>query len=312
MYKASGWGWSQALEASVMVYADNRRPYDRGFTLVELLVVIAVVAALAAILLPVFAAARASARNTQDLSGIRQIGLALMLYAGDNDERYVPVGSWNDPTITPLTHPNGPAPGVAWNGWALKLAAYTRNREMFRSPFMPAVATWWTGPCAAVNGMRITSTYAYNWFLGADDSYVGGTGEFYNRTPSGTALGAPLHTSDVEAPAQTMALQLSQTTSPYGNDFACIYNFIETPDWDNKIRFRAVYNGGGNLAFSDGHARFLPAKEADSTGTGYPACGGAPSHTIYIWRSRGLWAWPRYPSDDGGFPLEPVREACAQ
>jgi prepilin-type N-terminal cleavage/methylation domain-containing protein/prepilin-type processing-associated H-X9-DG protein len=283
-----------------------------AFTLVELLVVIAIIAILAAILFPVFARARASARNTQDLSNIRQIGLALMMYSTDYDDTYVPIGSWNDPTVTPFLKPDGPAPGVSWNGWALKLTAYTKNRDMFRSPFMPDRANWWTGPCAASNGMRITSTYSMNWFLGADDSYIGGPGEYYNQTPSGVSFRTPLSQAHVATPAQTMAFQLSQTTSPYGNDFACVYNFIETPDWDNKIRFRAVHNSGGNLAFADGHAKFLIAKEADSAGSAFPACGGYPSHTMYIWKSRGLWAYPYFPGDNGGFSEEPVAEACTQ
>ena len=288
------------------------RRWSGAFTLIELLVVIAIIAVLAAILMPVFAAARAEARNTQDLSGIRQIGIALMMYSSDADDRYVPIGSWNDPTVTPLGHPDGPAAGVRWNGWALKLSAYAASREIFRSPFMPPVATWWTGPCAAVNGMRITSTYAMNWFLGADDSYVGGPGEYYNAAPSGFGFHSPLSTAQVDVPAQTMAFQLSQTTTPYGSDFGCVYNFLESPDWENKIRFRAVHKNGGSLAFADGHAKFLVALEADSAGGGVAGCNGMPSHRIYIWRSRGIWAYPMYPSDSGGFPVEPEREACAQ
>jgi prepilin-type N-terminal cleavage/methylation domain-containing protein len=57
-----------------------------AFTLIELLVVIAIIAILAAILFPVFAQARAKARQAACLSNTKQIGNALMMYAQDYDE----------------------------------------------------------------------------------------------------------------------------------------------------------------------------------------------------------------------------------
>ncbi len=58
----------------------------RGFTLVELLVVISIIALLVAVLFPVFATARGKARQAACLSNLRQIGLAMAVYAQDNDD----------------------------------------------------------------------------------------------------------------------------------------------------------------------------------------------------------------------------------
>jgi len=58
----------------------------RGFTLIELLVVIAIIAILAAILFPVFAQAKAAAKKSVCLSSTKQVGLASMMYANDNDD----------------------------------------------------------------------------------------------------------------------------------------------------------------------------------------------------------------------------------
>ena len=60
----------------------------RGFTLIELLVVIAIIAILAAILFPVFAQAKDAAKKTQSISNIKNLTLASLMYANDNDDKF--------------------------------------------------------------------------------------------------------------------------------------------------------------------------------------------------------------------------------
>jgi prepilin-type N-terminal cleavage/methylation domain-containing protein len=69
-----------------------------GFTLVELLVVIAVIAILAALLLPALSRAKASANRANCLSNVRQISLGLQLYAADNGDTLpdAPNLTWNE------------------------------------------------------------------------------------------------------------------------------------------------------------------------------------------------------------------------
>jgi prepilin-type N-terminal cleavage/methylation domain-containing protein/prepilin-type processing-associated H-X9-DG protein len=68
----------------------------QAFTLIELLVVIAIIAILAAILFPVFAQARAKARQTVCISNLKQVSLGHMMYFQDYDEGPAPDRDFND------------------------------------------------------------------------------------------------------------------------------------------------------------------------------------------------------------------------
>ena len=67
----------------------DRQNTKKAFTLIELLVVIAIIAILAAILFPVFARARENARRASCQSNLKQIGLGLLQYTQDYDEKYM-------------------------------------------------------------------------------------------------------------------------------------------------------------------------------------------------------------------------------
>ena len=98
-------------------------PVRRAFTLIELLVVIAIIAILAAILFPVFAQARAKARQTACLSNMKQIGTALMMYTQDFDETY-PVNNFSYGNSIP----------AFLSAWMIHLDPYMKNLQVFECP----------------------------------------------------------------------------------------------------------------------------------------------------------------------------------
>src|SRR4051794_608267 len=75
----------------------------RGFTLVELLVVLGIITVLISILMPAISMARSQARKTACKSQLRQLGTAFRMYLNENRERYPLAAAL--PSVNPNKYP---------------------------------------------------------------------------------------------------------------------------------------------------------------------------------------------------------------
>jgi prepilin-type N-terminal cleavage/methylation domain-containing protein/prepilin-type processing-associated H-X9-DG protein len=216
----------------------------RAFTLIELLVVIAIIAILAAILFPVFAQARAKARQTSCLSNSKQIGLGLMMYTQDYDE------------VLPGVDPsNGYAAGFAdplgWNrpftagvpatyrNWARDVQPYIKNYGIYLCP-NAIPRTSYNGGSAnynecnkAANPTCFDTSYALNGLV---------------ETKPMAAIPAP---ADIVYLREFLIYSRTAQTRPRRSS-ATATTFQEF----NHILYDFVHNEGTNLLYCDGHAKW--------------------------------------------------------
>jgi len=139
---------------------------NSGFTLIELLVVIAIISILAAILFPVFARARENARRASCISNLKQIGLGMLMYNQDYDERY-------PKTYTALGAGDIPVDGeVFLNGfqsWQQMIYPYVKSHQLFFCPNTPSPigADIASDPRTNPLSRLLNANYGYSQYIGA-------------------------------------------------------------------------------------------------------------------------------------------------
>lgn len=173
--------------------AHHATPRDKaGFTLVELLVTLTIIGMLIAILFPVFARAHDSAQRTTCLSNERQLGMAFLQYATDNDG-YFPSNQ------TPDIH------GI----WARQVYPYAKNTSIYRCPGDDTKDGEWKEKEEDSGDVYSVASYAMNLNLTANG--------VYQLVTSGKPM-PPVSDSRLVAPARTvLAFEVAGAAAALGN-----------------------------------------------------------------------------------------------
>jgi prepilin-type N-terminal cleavage/methylation domain-containing protein/prepilin-type processing-associated H-X9-DG protein len=241
-----------------------------AFTLIEILVVIAIISVLAALLFPVFARARENARRARCQSNLKQIGLGFSQYVQDHDGRY-PGGAYRIPSYKPI-------------GWAQVIHPYTKSFQILqcpseRTPQNPYINAG--GSTGAKTDFYYDFTdYSYN------SNFIGyGTS---NPVGSGINTGIPLRDSELAGPAVTILFNDSsnwrQDSYGYTPSYEGSYDFggydsdglWTSFDFDSDPpRAFERHLDGANYAYADGHVKWLKHTRISRGAAGlYPLSSG--------------------------------------
>ena len=221
----------------------NTTNTKRAFTLIELLVVIAIIAILAAILFPVFARARENARRASCQSNCKQIGLGMMQYLQDYDEKY-PINMYGGYTsASPQTQNDTNMPGAKFNSYNSSGASFGKFIT-WMDCIHPYVKSMQIYVCPSSTDATVSS-YGYSGTVGGSTADWATGGAIANDTP--IAASAIAQTSNT--------LLLMDWNSPYhAGIHPATYNA-----WRNDPAQKARVNPhleGTNVIFADGHVKW--------------------------------------------------------
>jgi prepilin-type N-terminal cleavage/methylation domain-containing protein/prepilin-type processing-associated H-X9-DG protein len=237
------------------------RSRSHGFTLIELLVVIAIIAILAAILFPVFAQARAKARQVTCLSNQKQIGIAIMTYAQDFDEMF-PYANYDVPP---------PAGNIIWPYLIdpyVKSGIAQQNIQRVGTDtknvwYCPNYLASYPGGIVA-DPLKAESSYVANSnVMAACGAGIQGS---HGRPCSIPGSLTPLALAAVQAPAQLVIVAEFPGGRVWttGHDTALCEAITSPERWAQNRAYcaaRGRHTGGSNHLLADGHAKWYRAPE---------------------------------------------------
>jgi len=234
----------------------------KGFTLIEILVVITIISILAAILFPVFARARENARRASCLSNLKQIGLGMMMYAQDYDEHYplawlgAPGAGWPlQPGLRHTTFLSSATPYLADNSsrilWMDLIYPYTKSVQIYTCPSA---------------GLPTDASYGYNLAI----SHYHST---YNTNFGGdTSNQFPIGLSQVTHPAEVILI------GDFNSQYHLLYGPVNFKQWGGSAvaseRLRtSPHMEGSNIVFADGHAKWRKTSDIIGKMVSSGSCG---------------------------------------